>query len=73
MQATQEIVDMIDKMDGLTPSSAARSCRDIKLQDHDASDGMNIRQVKIDVYRRPLTANGKLLVRTICALKLKHK
>ncbi|CAB4022624.1 Collagen alpha-2(I) chain [Paramuricea clavata] len=40
MQATREIVDMIDKMDGLTPSSAARSCRDIKLQDHDASDGV---------------------------------
>lgn len=38
-QATQEIIDMIDKMDGLSPTSAARSCRDVKLQDHNAPDG----------------------------------
>jgi hypothetical protein len=42
-KATQIIlnmIDMIEKMDGLALSSAARSCRDVKMQNLDAADGM---------------------------------
>lgn len=37
--ATQEVMDMLI-MDGLTPATAARSCRDLSLDYPDYSDGM---------------------------------
>jgi hypothetical protein len=38
-QNTDDIGEMI-KMNGLSPSTAARSCRDVKMENPNASDGM---------------------------------
>jgi hypothetical protein len=38
-QNTDDIGEMI-KMNGLSPSTAARSCRDVKMENRNASDGM---------------------------------
>ena len=37
--ATEQLMDMLT-MDGLTPATAARSCRDLSLDYPDYSDGM---------------------------------
>ena len=37
---THEILDLIDKMDGKSLATAARSCRDLKLEYPDITDGV---------------------------------
>jgi hypothetical protein len=48
---------MVDKMDGLAPFSAARSCRDINMEHPNTADGTyklktRIRMIVIGMFRR---------------------